>query len=236
MSKISPLAELRGIVAFGADPEPKDPPQINIPPERKISVPEEKETDESLFHNPDGNNRLYQLGQENARRRNEAKDLRNAISQKDEEIAELRAELKNAEKIRKSYDKVKEDLDGRDGLLRRMAIHQAIREEESAEGEGKRAWYDVSMVFGLLDKDQIAVDVNDLTVGGLKEQLDKIAEEKPFLVKSAEQKDESRDRPGNQYPSGSAPSSSATGTYREQNASTENEMISKFPALQNLVK
>lgn len=242
MLKTNPQANLKriaGLFAFGADPEsdPKEPERIKEPTARKVRVPERDEDDDDDdfdFSGSPDQRRIAKLSKENARRRNENKAYKEALAQKDEEIEELRAELKKGEKLQRAYDKLKVEHEGQNETVRKMAITNAILAEESQEGDAARAWYDVSMVYSLLNRDDLAVDVSDFSVGGIKEQLDRIAEEKPFLVKKAESKDETRNQ-NRQQPSGSAPQSSATGNSTQQKEQGQNEMISNFPALGNLV-
>lgn len=244
MNNPSPKDKLKkifgdNIFAFGGDPNETETPRVKPVPERKSAVKNEREDDdgddiydEVEFIGNDAQRQIAKLSRENARRRTKANDLRKEVSEKNEEIAELREELKKAEKLQKAYDKLQSESSSHMNAVRRLAIRSAIEKDKDAEGNS-RSWYDVSMVEAMLDNDSIAVDINDLSVGGLDEQLAQLAEDKPFLVKSSKDSDgeDQQNTQQNNQPSGSAPQSSATGSEGQQKAHTENEFRDKFPAL-----
>ena len=174
--------------------------------------------------------RIRKLSRESNRRRIDNRDLRKANSEKDEEIAELRRELGKADKLQKNFNKLKGETEAQAAVVRKMAIRRAI-ESDKLEGGEKRAWYDVSMVESLLDESQLAVDLEDFSVGGLNEQLTAIAADKPFLVKTSESSNDKQESRTPAQPSGSAPQSSATGTQDQQRSNEEAEMFRNFPAL-----
>lgn len=228
-----------GLFAFGGDSGNDDPPKIRDIPERKPKSSsnsvdpddDDDDDDEDDYINDPKDRRIRKLSRESNRRRIANRTLRSQLQEKEEEIAELRGELKNAEKLQRSFEKLKNEHESQQNTVRRMAIRRAI--ESDAVEEGKpRSWYDVNMVEGLLKDEELSVDLNDFSVGGLKEQLDAIAAEKPFLVKASETPDDTKDRtPSDTYPSGSAPQSSATGNQDQQRSNEEAQMIRDFPAL-----
>lgn len=224
------------LFAFGADPEPKDPPKLEPVSEFKapnVTRVVEDDDDEDDDHFDDKKDRkIAKLSRENNKRRIANRNKDAEIAARDEEIRALRAELKKAEKLQTAYQDLKTARDSEQDNLKNMAILRAIEKDKDAEGN-PRAWYDVPMVQGLLDRDQIAVDTSDFSVGGLEDQLSKIAEEKPYLVKQAEKSD-SQDRTL-RTPSGHAPQSSATGNPRENESANEGKMRADFPALQGLI-
>lgn len=219
--------------AFGGD-DNEDPPKVRQVRERRSASKrnddddEEDDDDEDDYINDPRDRRIRKLSRESNRRRIQNREQKATIAEKEEEIAELRAELKNAEKLQRSYDKLKGDYEGQQSTVRRMAIRQAI-ERDALEDGTKRSWYDVNMVEGQLDYDKLSVDLNDFTVGGLSDQLSALAEEKPFLVKASETQGDGK-KPGNS-PSGQAPQSSATGTQEQDRSATEAQMLRDFPAL-----
>lgn len=227
--------------AFGGDVEPKDPPRVTVPEEKpsvldRLPKPDDDDDDDDDHIDDPKDRKIAKLSKENKLRRITNKNLDSRVSQLEEENASLRKELGKAEKLQTSYDELKTKRNEEQTALRRMAIRSAIEKDsiENDQGEATpRAWYDVSMVQSLLDKDQISVDLNDFSVGGLREQLDKIAEERPFLVKP---NDSGSSNQNQRTPSGSAPQSSATGTPRQQQNADENALLAEFPAMQGLIK
>lgn len=224
------------IFAFGGDDT--DPPRVQDVPGRKSREidpdPDPDDDDDDDEYIPDAKDRkLKKLSRESNRKRIQNKQLRDALAEKESEIADLRKELGNAVKLQKKYDTlVSEQTDQRDAI-RRLAIRQAIEKDTQSEGVS-RSWYDVNMVESLLDVNELAIDTSDFSVGGLKEQLDAIAEDKPFLVKSSESSGQGEQKAPPRS-SGSAPQSSATGTP-EQNRSTEEDQWGvDFPALNTVV-
>lgn len=243
--KIRGLLDTDKLFAFGGDAE-NEPPRIETVPERepkaKPRTPsdDDDDDDDDEFIKDPKDQRIRKLSREANRRRIENRDAKTALAEKDEEIAELRAQLGKAVKLQSSYDKLKTDSESQIETVRRMAIRSAIEKDAIQNDKGEpvpRAWYDTNMVESLLDTKQLAVDLSDFSVGGLQDQLNSIAEKSPFLVKSSESSNQNGRQPNGQQqfqqPSGQAPQSSATGTG-EQNASLEQDkMLGDFPALRS---
>ena len=226
------------LFAFGGDNDGEELEPIAPVPSRdskgkfssKSSEEDDDEDDDDEYINDPKDRKLRKLSRESNRRRIANRELKEELSSKEQEIAELRAELKKADRLQKSYDKLVKDHGDQQATVRRMAIRRAIESDTPEEGQ-KRSWYDVNMVEQLLKKDELAVDLNDFSVGGIQEQLNAIAEEKPFLVKASETQDEKEIPQNRQNPSGSAPQSSATGTQGQQRSNEEAQMVADFPAL-----
>lgn len=230
------------LFAFGGDNDGEEDERIKeIPPRSKNGQFAKNGNDEDSFDEEDDDDliadpkdrRIRKLSREANRRRIENRDLRSSIKEREEEISDLRKELGKADRLQKNFDKLKGDLESQQSTVRKMAIRRAIDNDMLESGE-KRSWYDVSMVESLLNPDELAVDLNDFSVGGLREQLDAIAGEKPFLVKGLEGQSDGKDTPPAQS-SGSAPQSSATGTPDHQRSNEEAQMMSEFPALSNVL-
>lgn len=223
--------------AFGGDNE--DPPRIKVPPEQPKPKPrnrrrddDDDDDDDDDYSGPGGKDkRIYKLSQENKNRRRENNSLKDQLAEKDERIEELEGELRKAGKVQQALDKAKGDIDALNARVREQAIRSSVGKIKDKDGKDL-VWYDEDMVLSLIDRKELSVDTNDFTVGGLEDQLRKIAEEKPFLVK------ESSGSGGNsqtRQPSGQAPQSSATGTQQQNNRNKEQEFSNRFAAMNNLV-
>lgn len=242
--KIRGLLDTDKLFAFGGDAE-NEPPRIETVPERRPKAKprtpsdDDDDDDDDEFIKDPKDQRIRKLSRESNRRRIANRELTDALAEKDDEISALREQLENASKVQKAFDKLKTDSTKQLETVRRMAIRSAIEKDavENDKGEPqKRAWYDTNMVESLLDPNQLSVDLNDFSVGGIREQLDAIAEKSPFLVKGLEGSAKNGSQTNgqqHQQPSGQAPQSSATGTG-EQNASLEQDkMLGDFPALRS---
>lgn len=228
----------RLLFACGADPEPKDPPRVELPkpgPPRKKAAnkddDDDDDDDEDLIPDP-RDRKIKRLSRENGRRRNHERDLEEQLESANEHIAELTSQVENGIKLQKRYDTLKTEHEGLLGSTKEQAIRTAISGDMTEDGK-PRAWYDTSMVLSLLDREGLAVDLSDGSVGGLKEQLEAIAKEKPFLLKNASG---DQGNSANNQPSGFAPQSSAGGNRRQVAADSERELVDMFPALRNVTK
>lgn len=225
------------IFIFGGDPAKFPKINLEIPATPVFTRPDDEEQEEDFSHIEDPKDRnIARLSRENNRRRIMNKAAVNHIKKQEEEIAALRKELAKVPQAQQAFDSVVSARAEDEKSLKDFAILRGIENDTATNDKGeatKRAWYDVSMVRSLLNTDELAVDLSDFSVGGLKDQLDKIATEKPFLVKEAggTSGEAQQQRP----PSGSAPQSSATGNASQQKAATEDELRAQFPALQNLI-
>ncbi len=225
------------IFAFGGDSNPL--PEINTDvPKRKVKPPEAGDNDDDDQDDNDDHiedprdRRIAKLSRESNRRRIAVRNIKAELAEKEAEIEDLRKELDKVPKLQKAYQDLETKRNTEQETLKRMAIKSAIENDKDEEGNS-RSWYDISMVQGLLDNDQLAVDLSDFSVGGITEQLSAIAAERPFLVKRRE--DNGSRQQQTQNPSGSAPQSSATGNRSQEAASNENKMRAEFPALQGLI-
>lgn len=234
---------LKLILASGADggANNDEPPRIETPPAPKPKAkprkPVDPDDDYDYIEDPQAR-RIKKLSDENARRRHRESELEALLESKDEEINGLMATVNNAVKLQTKYDRLKGEMNTLQTQSKEQAIRTALSADKVVDKDGKeqpRAWYDVDMVLSLLDRDGIAVDLADGSVGGLSEQLNQLAEQKPFLVKSAGGGQQGSSSNSSQ-PTGSAPQTSATGNRDQQVQSSERELIDMFPALRNVTK
>ncbi|AOE44821.1 hypothetical protein BI084_gp09 [Gordonia phage Terapin] len=234
--------------AFGGDGGNDDPPNINVPgakdenkgrssrrrSRRRDDDDDDDDDDIDLSDSGPGSkdNKIYKLSQENKNRRRANRELRETIAERDERIEELEEELRKVPQLQSLYEKQKQDNEKMKDTVREMALRQALG---TAKGKDEKplAWYDEGMVLDLIDRKKVAVDLKDFSVSGLDDQLQKIAEEKPFLVK-----DSSGEPTGGTSSrttaTGAAPQSSATGTGQQNQTSTKDKYQSRFAALNNI--
>lgn len=230
------------LFACGGDgDDDKEPPRIDPPkpkapakrPTPKRSDPDDEDYD--YIEDPK-DRKIKKLSDECARRRNHENELEGQLELKDEEIQGLTQTVNNAVKLQTKYDKLRGEFDGLQSKSKEQAIRTALSTDKIVDEKGKetpRAWYDVDMVLSLLDRESIAVDLTDGSVGGLSEQLNQLAEQKPFLVKAASG---DQGNSANNRPTGSAPQTSAGGTRNQEVQRSEREMVDMFPALRNVTK
>lgn len=221
------------LFAWGGDNENDE--RITAPPKpgppkkatRKAADDDDDDDDEEFI--PDAKDRkIRKLSREAARRRTNERTLEEENERLREENENLRDSVNKAVKLQTKYDKLVEDHGKLEGRTREQTIRNAIQNNDEL------AWYDTSMVLSLLNREELAVDLEDGTVGGLEDQLKKIAKDKPFLLKDA---GGSQGNNGSQQrPSGQTPQSSAGGNRNQEIRQSEDKMIEQFPALRNVMK
>ena len=154
--------------------------------------------------------RIARLSDENSKWRN---NFRNA--QKDNDRLE-----KENQKLVEKYEKLEAE-------AKTSAIRNAIL-------SGETHFHDISMVMGLLNSDELAVDLRDGSIGGLDDQIISITESHPFLVKDKD--GQGQGQKTSAQPSGIPPRSSASG--EKSRGDTEKEQMQKmmadFPAMSSL--
>lgn len=236
--KRTTLAHL--IAAWGSDSDDDDDDNVRIEapkpkakPRRRTVAVEDDDDDDDYIDDPK-DRRIRKLSRESGRRRVENADLQADIEAKNEEIEELKLQVANGLKLQKKYDKLQEDMKTTETKAKEQAIRTAISGDTDDKGK-KRTWYDTSMVLSLLDRDSLAVDLSDGSIGGLSDQLAAIAKDKPFLLKAVSD-DQGNNGGQQQQPSGSAPQTSATGTRGQGTAESEKTLVDMFPALRNVTK
>ena len=228
---------LDDLVAWGADGEEDDLDEGEgatapkpKPGPRKITKPividdDEDDEDDETEHIKDPKDRkILKLSRENRNRRRRERELETEKAALADELqAQKDGDATDAGKWQRKHS----TLETKYKELEAKAKNGAIRTAVVSNSDYK--WHDVDMVLDLLDRDQLAVDLDDGSVGGLEDQLKVIAKKKAFLLKST-----SGAPGGNNGRTGSAPQSSATGTRGQEAASTETELLDTFPALRNL--
>lgn len=120
-----------------------------------------------------------------------------------EEFNKKNEELKTTKELLETrdqqLDELKEKAEGNEELVAKLDELKELNEKTKAEYEGKLGeinkdititkriaeselkFHDIDLVKTLVDYDQVSI--NDDGINGLKEQLEKIAEDKPFLLK-----------------------------------------------------
>lgn len=231
----------RLLFTCGGDPGDDEPPRIEPPKpkptaRKKAVVRDDDDDDDDDYITDPRDRRIKKLSAENARRRTANNDLQEQLEAAREEIESLTVTVNNGVKLQKKYDDLKTSVAKDQAHYKEQAIRNALGRDQAEDGTA-RAWYDEAMVLGLLDRDGLAVDLTDGSIGGLSEQLAKIAEEKPFLLKAASgDQGKSPQQQQQQQPSGQAPQSSAGGNRGQAPQANEQEMFEMFPALRNVTK
>lgn len=140
------------------------------------------------------------LSREAARRRKEnnrlKKEKEDLQKQLDEQALSRKTKLEQAQIKLNEAKKTNDDM---------SATNQRLLLENAVLKDSKRQWYDSSAVIALLDKSVIDIDPESGNIEGIEEALADLARDKPFLVKTAGQ------RQGNGS-SGSQPNQGGSGT------------------------
>lgn len=228
--------KLDDLIAWGAqDDDDDDEGGTKNPPKpgpRKVTKPvvddldEDDDDDEDAEHIKDPKDRkILKLSRENRNRRRREREL----EQQAATLADEFQSYKDADDSeRGKWERKHANLETKYKALEEKATNGAIRTAIASHETYK--WHDVSMVMDLLDRSQLAVDLDDGSVGGLDDQLKIIAKKKTFLLKSA-----SGTPGGSNGSTGSAPQSSASGTRGQEAAATESQLLGDFPALRQMV-
>lgn len=122
--------------------------------------------------------RIVELSREAAKKRRE----KNAEKRRADELQRKLDEKTNSgasaeEQLKAKLQAEKDRNDKLTGTVSNNILKTAIVENE------KFKWHDTSVVMGLLDREAMEIDIDDMSVDGLEEQLKKLAKEKPFLLK-----------------------------------------------------
>lgn len=167
--------------------------------------------------------KILKLKDENAKRRLRERELEQQLEAVTSENEELKSTGdSDTAKWRRKYELMEDKFNKLRSTSQVGAIRSAI------VGNEQFKWHDVNLVINQLDMDELAVDFEDGSVGGLEDQLSVLAEKRPFLLKNHEQ-----DRVDRQErPTGDAPQTSAAGDRYTEASVREDEMLREFPALQ----
>lgn len=121
-------------------------------------------------------------------------DVAKALSDAKKENRRLKRELAAAEELLDGVDESDDDDDETGGLrdenqkLRKLVngpyVKSQIDNVRGKDGEKLYDWEDADVVYALLDKSELEVDVETGEIEGLEEQLAELAKKKPFLLKS----------------------------------------------------
>lgn len=181
---------------------------------------------------------------ERIRRANrQARQRRVALKRVNEELETLKAEKAErerkenteAENASKDLKTANEKVAKYEQVLRKNLLETAILKDD------KREWHDVASTIANLDMDGVEIDLESGTVEGLKEELTRVAKEKPFLVKSTkgtkkENQNGNESGQGNQNGAGTKQGASGVnpggaGQQTKQQIASRDDMIKRFPAL-----
>lgn len=216
---------------FGADPDDDDDEGGNTAPTpndmtKKVgksvndgSVDDDDGVDEDSLGLSEQQRKIMTLSKENKSRRLENKDLRKRIDEfeqaekkkADENASELEVAAKANQELKAENSRLVES-------IRQSTLRSAILEDS------RYTWQDVDVLVRELNTDAIDIDPETRSVDGLEDELKRIAEEKPFLVK----KDNSQKRDGGGK-SGHNPRKTQD---QDQQATQREELVKKYKVLQ----
>ncbi len=167
-----------------------------------------------------GDPRIKKLSDESARYRRER-------NEKDAELEKVKAQLK------KYTDAELGELGAAKGTVEELtatttaqaAAIKELRLNNAFLSDNTYDWADPADALKLADLSGVEID-KDGTVTGMKEALDKLAKDKPHLVKAATKDDEDEDDPTKTTSTGAPPKAKGT---KEQHA--RSSLVKKYPAL-----
>lgn len=173
----------------------------------------------------------------------QARQRRAALKKANEELATLKQEKEQREREQRS--KTENDSKDLKAATERLAKYETVMRKNLLETailkDDKRDWHDVDSTIASLDLDGIEIDLESGTVEGLKEELTRVAKEKPFLVKSTKgAKKETTNGSGSsqgdqngasvkQGASGVNPG--GAGQQTKQLIASRDDLVKRFPAL-----
>lgn len=232
------VIRLEDLFSFGAEddnkPKPKPGPakKTAAVDHSKKGEDEEDEDDEDDDDLDEKDIKIRHLLDENYKKRQLIKKLKTDQEELASRVEELEAGAEEKDSkdsgIQRKYDSLAKKYNALEEDHTKLLEHTATSTIRSAILNTKKyEWHDVNMALDLLDREQLAVDTSDGSVGGLEAQLKAIAKQKPFLLKNAG----GGQQEGSGKPTGSAPQSHATGTRGQEATSDQDKMLSDFPAL-----
>jgi len=177
----------------------------------------------------------------------EAKKRRLALREKEKENQQLKARLTALENKDKNGDVDEETRAKIEGPInekytkllnssRNTAIKNAILAEGQKDGEAQRVWHSAETVISQMNMDDIDFDPESGSIEGVSEELDRIATEQPFLIKStgkAKRQNKKEQQEGNQGKPGASGYQPGGAGRQVQglDAKREKELKAKFPVL-----
>lgn len=179
----------------------------------------------------DGDKPDDKKGKEEPVSREEYERLKARMQASDKNNADLQKKVKEFEdKERTDLEKATNDLQSvtaeRDTLA---ATNKGLQFDLAFALNTKHSWQDPSIVMDLVRKAEGITMEEDGTITGMTEALDKIAKDKPFLLKTTDGNDGGDDNgKGQQNPSGT---STGSGKKPDGKGLDENALRKKYPAL-----
>lgn len=180
--------------------------------------------------------RIIKLSNENSRRRNEAKTLKDQLAEAQQAKQELddikRKENTDLENYKGDLEKANGKLEKLNATLRRTLLKEAIRDIDTY------IWHDVGDVVSALDLQAIQVDLEEGKIEGLAEELKRIANAKPHYVKSKKSSRKQDDGSNNGNGAGSTIGASGSnpggaGSPNNADAARRAALEEKYPVLRN---
>lgn len=175
----------------------------------------------------------------------EAKNRRLQLRAKEKELAEAQAKLEALQKkgddgeideaVRQKIEgPLLEKIEKMTTASRNTAIRNAILAEGQKDGADRRVWHSADNVLSQIDMDAIDYDPESGTIEGVSDELSRIADEQPFLVKEKgkpkrQTKDADSDK-GKRGASGNQPGGAGRQVHGMDKKRKE-ELAKKFPVL-----
>lgn len=176
----------------------------------------------------------------------EAKNRRLALRAKEKENLELQKRIealenkdKNGEVDEETRAKIEGPINEKYTKLlnssRNTAIKNAILAEGQREGESQRVWHSADTVLSQMNMDEIDFDPESGSIEGVSEELDRIAEEQPFLIKSKgkPKRQDKKENDGNQGKRGASGNQPGGAGRQVQglDAKRKKELSDRFPMM-----
>lgn len=174
---------------------------------------------------------------EDAPRSEPDRDARDVETYKQRAAAADRAKGEMERKYNALVDKEKSDLERANSKLEEanQNIERVTKQRNDAVMRAEilkfpgYSWHDPEAVLSLIDSDSIQID-DDGKVTGVKDAIQKLAKDKPYLLKNQQEEQKPKEQPKQQTPSGSAGSN---GNSPDEKNEQRSKLVGKYKLLQN---
>jgi predicted RNase H-like nuclease (RuvC/YqgF family) len=172
-------------------------------------------------HQDDGdkderNPRIKELSDENAKRRNEAKQLRKELEEAQKRLKEIDdADKSEVERLKEQTTELTSQLEEAQESLRESRLHNAFL------ASNKYTWHEPDTALKLVDLSEVSIE-EDGSVKGMDAALKALADSKPYLVRKEQEEEEPKTPTGT--PAGS-------GGRKDKSKLDRERLEKKYPAI-----